>query len=79
MSPLVALTLIGFGIVLVFALLVWTLLTPARRTPARGAATSTPAPRLSNDELRGARAPRGRRGDQDDPFERFLRAEQEPR
>jgi len=78
MSPLVALTLIGFGIVLVLALLVWTLLAPARRTPARGAATSTPAPRLSNDEVRGARARRSQRADADDPFERFLRSEQEP-
>ena len=78
MSPLVALTLIGFGIVLVLALLVWTLLTPARRTPARGAANSTPAPRPTNDEVRGARARTGQRADADDPFERFLHSEREP-
>jgi len=78
MSPLVALTLIGFGIVLVLALLVWTLLTPTRGTPTRGPVSTAPAPRVTNDEVRGVRARRGRGAD-DDPFERFLHADQEPR
>ena len=60
MSPLVALTLTAFGVVVVLALLIWSLLMPRRRPPeppARPAAAPGPerAPSLSNDEVRGAR------------------------
>ena len=79
MSPLVALTLIGFGLLLLLALLVWTLLAPPRRPPRPSRDATARAQRMSNDEVRGARAVRPERPKADDPFEQFLRVERDDR
>ena len=79
MTPLALLTLLVFGAVIVLALAIWTLLTPARTKPERPGpehpGPERPRPR-SNDEVRGAKAPsRPReRPAGEDAFERFLRA-----
>lgn len=79
MTPLVLLLLLAFGTVVVAALLVWSLLTPARRPPrAATNANASERPRpSSNDDVRGAKAPRAtprERPAGEDAFERFLRA-----
>jgi len=83
MSPLVALTLLGFGTVVVVALLVWTLLTPRRRpAPTDDGARTASAPRdptVTNDVVRGARVRPPERPKGDDPFEKFLRANDDER
>jgi hypothetical protein len=70
------LTLLAFGIVVVAALFVWTLLTPRRRAPAVDETDDAPRARpRSNDEVRGAKARAGtERPAGEDAFERFLRA-----
>ncbi len=78
MSPLVALTLTAFGGVLVLALLVWSLLSPRRR-PAAPEPESRRTPTVSNDEARGARVRPPDRPKADDPFEQFLRTENDDR
>jgi hypothetical protein len=74
-TPLVLLTLLAFGVVVVAALFVWTLLTPRPRPPAAGEAGEPRVRARSNDEVRGAKA-RGatERPAGEDAFERFLRA-----
>jgi type II secretory pathway component PulM len=84
MSPLVSLTLLGFGALLVLALLVWVLLTPPRPRRERGASPAGRAPAtprqtpVTNDAVRGARV-RPPDRPKDDAFERFLHADQDDR
>ena len=86
MSLLVAILLLGFGAVVAFALLIWQLLAPrSMRASAPKRAASAPTTTTtgmiqrtfpSNDEVRGARVrPAERRPD--DPFDSFLRANDE--
>ncbi len=85
MSPLVTLTLLGFGTVVVVALLAWTLLSLRRSPSAPPAAPDrrpTPQPRdptVTNDVVRGARVRPPERPRRDDPFESFLRANDDDR
>jgi len=80
MSPLVSLTLLGFGTVVVIALLVWTLLSPRRLRPGPPAASgkdAAPPPRsptVTNDAVRGARVRPPDRPAANDAFDRFLEA-----
>jgi hypothetical protein len=81
MSPLVSLTLLGFGVLLVSALLAWALLAPPRRRPDATAAAESdapPGPRVvvTNDAVRGARG-RAPERPTSDAFERFLEADRE--
>jgi hypothetical protein len=89
MSPLVSLTLLGFGALLVLALLVWVLLAPprprrGRGASSRGAASASRAPAsprpttVTNDAVRGARVRPPDRS-KDDAFERFLHADRDDR
>lgn len=75
MTTLVLLLLLGFGAVVVAALFVWSLLTPARRPAPVARPAERPRAR-SNDEVRGAkaRAAKRERPAGEDAFERFLRA-----
>jgi hypothetical protein len=83
MSPLVSLTLLGFGALLVTALLAWALLAPPRRRPdatARAERGAPPEPRakVTNDAVRGARVRASERPTAD-AFERFLEADRDER
>jgi hypothetical protein len=82
MSPLVSLTLLGFGALLVAALLGWALLAPSRRTGAapraERAAPSEPRASVTNDAVRGARVRAAERS-RGDAFERFLEADRDER
>jgi hypothetical protein len=85
MSPLVSLTLLGFGALLVLALLVWVLLAPPRPrrdAPTSGVRSAPIAPRpptVTNDVVRGARVRPPDRPKGDDAFERFLHADRDDR
>jgi hypothetical protein len=85
MSPLVSLTLLGFGALLVLALLVWVLLSPPRPhrdRRASGGRFAPPPPRpptVTNDAVRGARVRPPDRPPGDDAFERFLHADRDER
>ena len=85
MSPLVTLTLLGFGALLVLALLVWVLLSPPRprrdraTSVARAAPAASRAPTVTNDAVRGARVRPPERPKGDDAFERFLHADRDDR
>jgi len=84
MSPLAALTLTAFGVLVVLALLIWSLLMPRLRPPEPLAPNASPtdhrrAPSVSNDEVRGARVRPPDRPKSEDPFEEFLRAERDDR
>jgi hypothetical protein len=83
MSPLVSLTLLGFGSLLVTALLAWALLASPRRRPdaaARADPHAPPEPRatVTNDAVRGARV-RATDRPKTDAFERFLEADRDDR
>jgi hypothetical protein len=83
MSPLAGLMMIAFFLLIVVALLVWALLVP--RTPRHPRPAERPRAEdraheriqvtpASNDEVRGAKAPKKRAAMPDDAFERFLRS-----
>jgi hypothetical protein len=82
MSPLVSLTLLGFGALLVAALLAWALLAPSRRPAASGrterAAPPEPRASVTNDSVRGERV-RTLERPRTDAFERFLEADRDER
>jgi hypothetical protein len=82
MSPLVSLTLLGFGALLVTALLGWALLAPPRRPGAsRQSARAAPTEvrtSVTNDAVRGARV-RATDRPKEDAFERFLEADRDER
>jgi type II secretory pathway component PulM len=82
MSPLVSLTLLGFGALLVLALLLWVLLSPPRSRRGREASSPPAVPRsptVTNDAVRGARVRPSDRATNGDPFDSFLRADPDDR
>ena len=97
MSPLIAVMLLLYGLLIALSLTIWAALTLRRAPPQPRVKVEAPPPPpkqinppeeitapqsgLSNDDIRGAKAPPRRRGIErdDDPFERFIRAGKDDR